>query len=106
MEGKMRNFIQGIKNLIVFFNVIWSFRHWDYDYQLKVIDKMLEICESNWGTNTFSKGDKFTKKRIQLVRYYYMLYSVDSCYTDIETRENNLKKFLKNYIKLLPRLWD
>lgn len=102
----MRNFIQGIRNLVVFFNVVWNFRYWDYDYQLKVIDKMLEICENSWGTNTFSKGDKFTKKRIQLVRHYYMLYSVDSCYIDIEARENNLKKFLKNYIKLLPRLWD
>lgn len=43
----MRKFIydlrQGIRNLIHFFPIIWKFRPWDYQYNLDLLGKSLEL---------------------------------------------------------------
>lgn len=53
-----RKFIQGIGNLIYYFNVIWSDRQWDYEFfyriELKKVQKMIR-----W----WSSGDNVTSEK-------------------------------------------
>jgi hypothetical protein len=45
---RIRSFIQGIKNLIFFFKVVWNYRWWDYTYSLRIFKKSLEQCPENY----------------------------------------------------------
>ena len=103
MTRIVRNVIESVKNLKTYTAVVWNHRWWDYGFQLDMIDKMLEDCENNWVKRTHYVGDKFTLGRIKVVRRYYDEYKNEICF--IEERRK-LKKFMKAYIKLLPRLWD
>ena len=41
----LKKFLQGIKNIIVFFPVVWKFRNWDYAYTLNILGKCFEQME-------------------------------------------------------------
>ena len=92
----------GLKNLVTFASTIWKWRWWDFSSQLEMMDKQLEICEKHWSKDTHYVGDNFTLGRIKVVRRYYTRYNTSYSVTE----EDYLKKFLKGYAKLLPRLWD
>ena len=92
----------GLKNLAIFASTVWKWRWWDFSSQLEMMDKQLEICEKHWSKDTHYVGDSFTLGRIKVVRRYYAMYTTS--YGAVE--EDYLKKFLKGYAKLLPRLWD
>ena len=92
----------GLKNLVQFASTVWKWRWWDFSSQLEMMDKQLEICEKHWGKHTHYVGDTFTLGRIKAVRRYYARYNT-SCIID---EDKYLKKFVKSYARLLPRLWD
>ena len=92
----------GLKNLVQFASTVWKWRWWDFSSQLEMMDKQLEICEKHWGKHTHYVGDTFTLGRIKAVRRYYARYNT-SCIID---EDKYLKKFVKGYARLLPRLWD
>lgn len=41
------NIPYGILNLIQFFNVIWKFRKWDFDYDLAILERILKLRLEN-----------------------------------------------------------
>ena len=92
----------GLKNLAMFASTVWKWRWWDFSSHLEMMDKQLEICEKHWSKDTHYVGDSFTLGRIKAVRRYYARYST-SCIMD---EDKYLKKFVKGYARLLPRLWD
>lgn len=92
-----------LKNLVSFYKVVRDWRWYDYSYALDLLVKDLELRGREWGVNTHYVGDSFTKKRICVVlRYYYSYVGAD----DYIVEDKMLKKFLKAYARLIPRLWD
>ena len=92
----------GLKNLVQFASAVWKWRWWDFSSQLEMMDKQLEICEKHWAKDTHYVGDTFTLRRIKVVRRYYARYNTSR----VMDEDKYLKKFIKGYARLLPRLWD
>ena len=92
----------GLKNLAMFVSTVWKWRWWDFSSQLEMMDKQLEVCEKHWGKHTHYVGDTFTLGRIKVVRRYYARYNTSR----VMDEDKYLKKFVKGYARLLPRLWD
>jgi hypothetical protein len=93
--------VQGLKNLVRFWDVIWEFRWWDYGFQVQVLDKMLEVCEENYGTKSHFKGDGFTLGRIKVIRKYIRLAEEDWINED-----EHLAKAMGYYGRNYKRFWD
>ena len=92
----------GLKNLAMFASTVWKWRWWDFSSHLEMMDKQLEICEKHWAKDTHYVGDTFTLGRIKVVRRYYARYNTSR----VMDEDKYLKKFVKGYARLLPRLWD
>lgn len=63
----IRNLIGSIKNLVVWFPVIWRDRHYDYMYFLKIMKKKLELMERYAYSDDSYYADK-NKKQIKIAR--------------------------------------
>lgn len=94
---------RSMANLVIFARVVWRYRWYDYYYPLDFIVKDLELKLVEWGVNTHYVGDKFTRCRIQVVLRYHTRYATAKSFHD---EDYYLRKFLKAYTRLLPRLWD
>lgn len=66
----------GVKNLIIFFKVIWKFRTWDFAYDLEIFKKILEV--------RLKDNEKF----------------------DIHTDSSEVQKLLKNMITEIDKIQD
>ena len=100
---KIKEIYRSVLNIIKFWKVIWKWRWWDYSFQVNLIVHQLKELEKVWGNKTHYIGDRFTLGRIKVVLKYYEEYSTT---IDIVEEDKKLKKFLKAYVRLLPRLWD
>lgn len=99
----LRSVWTSLKNLVNWGRVVWQYRWWDYGFSLAMIVRDLELKEKEWGKNTHYVGDKYTKKRIQVLLRMYKRYEDTSCY---KQEDKLLKKFLRLYARNLERLWD
>lgn len=66
----------GVKNLIIFFKVIWKFRTWDFAYDLEIFKKILEV--------RLKDNEKF----------------------DIHTDSSEVQKLLKDMITEIDKIQD
>ena len=94
--------LQGVVNMWRFRKVIWNFYHWDYAFQIDVIEQMLIECERKWVVETIYVGDKFTCGRIRVLLKNLDEYRNGDCSNESEA----LRRFLSRYARTLPRLWD
>ena len=94
--------LQGVVNLWKFRKVIWNYRHWDYVFQLDIIEQMLIECERKWVVETIYVGDTFTRGRIRVLLKNLDEYRNSSC----DNEHKLLRRFLSRYARTLPRLWD
>ncbi len=99
----LKEFGKSLVNVVKFWNVVWNYRWWDYNFTLDLIVRDLVIREHMWGIRTHYVGDQFTKKRIQVLLRMHERY-INS--TSIYEEDTLLKKFLRIYARTLPRLWD
>lgn len=72
-----RSFAMGIKNLIVWFPIIWNDKQWDYHYMLEMIDKKLELMNKFFNSeNTWSADAKIYATQMQNAREH-LKYIID-----------------------------
>lgn len=93
---------RSLGNLITWFRVIWQWRWWDYGYSVELLELDLRTRLRYWHTKTHYVGDGFTRGRICVVLQYLQDYKE----ADWQEEDAALRKFLKAYARLLPRLWD
>jgi hypothetical protein len=99
------DFKEGIKNLIKYFKLIWKDRWWDYYYLEELILFKLKDMENKWGNETHYVGDKFTKKRLQVL--IKKLEELKKMEEDLELDINKKReKVYKLLGKNLGRFWD
>lgn len=94
---------EGIKNLWQWFKVVWKYRWWDYEYDLDIMYKSLEIKSMSWLDKTHYVGARFTYGRMQVVMKYYKMYKDTNT---LGNEDEYRSKFIQGYARLLPRLWD
>lgn len=63
-----RNFIRGIKNLIIWFPIIWKDRQWDHSFFLIIMRKKLTLMENYFENGTIILDTKRVAKRIRICR--------------------------------------
>lgn len=100
---KVKGVVESVKMLWRFRKVVWNYRHWDFAFQLDMIEQMLLECERKWVVETIYVGDKFTLGRIKVLLKNLEEYRNCDHVVDEDVR---LKKFLRRYVRTLPRLWD
>jgi hypothetical protein len=63
------SFIQGIKNLINWFYIIYFDRDWDYCFLYKILHHKLKSMENfHYSNNTFAVNSERTAKQIKIAR--------------------------------------
>jgi uncharacterized UPF0160 family protein len=66
---EMKSFIQGIKNIIKWFHIIWEDRDFDYGYLLDILEFKLKSMEQFFNSNdTWTKNSKKCAKQIMIVK--------------------------------------
>ena len=100
--GRVKNVYRGISNLRRYYSVVYKHRWWDYYFMLEMIDKMLEEREQCWVKKTHYVGDTFTLGRIKVLRRMFRQYRTSDAWDDDEL----LRRYLRRFVRLVPRLWD
>lgn len=78
----IRNFFKGIKNLIVWFPIIWKDRDFDYIYLLIIMRKKLELMEHLFKYDSYKLNSKKDAEEIeQCINYLNNIINDD--YHDI-----------------------
>jgi hypothetical protein len=67
LKRKIDRIINNIKNLIVWFPVIWEDRQYDYAFMFAIFEKKLELMEKDT-YNWFSLGTEKDRKRIKTAK--------------------------------------
>lgn len=77
----IRDFIQGCKNLRIFFKVVWKFRWWDgsYLYQLMIV-ALREMERGHRSPRAMAFNSARTARDIQIARYLLERISQDNYY--------------------------
>ena len=103
MRWYVKDVVKSFEMLWRFRKVVWNYRHWDYAFQLDVIEQMLLECERKWVVETIYVGDTFTLGRIRVLLKNLNEYR---SYSHVVGEGKLLNKFLRRYARTLPRLWD
>lgn len=99
----MKELWRSLVSVVEWLPVVAGWRWWDYEFSVDLLAKDLQLRIKRWGKETRYTGDYFTLGRMVVVLRYYEEYkNSDSIYDE----DRLLKKFLKAYARLLPRLWD
>jgi hypothetical protein len=99
---RLKELGRSLVNIAKFWVVIWNYRWWDYGFTVDIIVRDLAIREQVWGIRTHYVGDRFTKKRIQVLLRMHERY----LNAGVHDEDKLLRRFLARYARTLPRLWD
>lgn len=100
----MKELWRSLVSVVEWLPVTASWRWWDYTFTVDLMARDLQLRIKRWGKETHYIGDRFTLGRMLVVLRYYEKYK--SNYEDVWDEDRLLKKFIRAYARLLPRLWD
>lgn len=92
----MRDFIRGIKNLILFFPYVWRFRAWDYEYTCELFSFSLELLYEDM--RTFPYGPPKDKKTLKAFKDAFKRYYENKYYNKVSYKKG--KREIKRLLSL------
>jgi len=105
----LRQFKQGVKNLITWFPVIWQDKQWDYGYFYPILQKKLELMEKFFRTRSYSvDGDKQADK----IKYAILLLNrlIEDDYWEKKNgdylKKQDMDELFNHIRKHLESWWD
>jgi hypothetical protein len=63
-----RQFIEGLKNLIIWFPIIWKDRQWDHSFFLAILEKKLHLMDEFFENGAIIVDSKKVAKEIRIAR--------------------------------------
>lgn len=127
-EGKymFRNLVQGVKNLIHYFPIIWKDRDWDYRYTLDILEYKLKRQRNYINKNKRFVGyefvvrdlniclsllDKFKEEYYSMEKYEYLekkhrFVPTDETEKYFTMESDILRNDLEQYFKKYPKIHE